>query len=164
MIECRNLTHDYGDFRAVDAVSFEVRKGAICALLGPNGAGKSTIMKMLAGLLTPGAGSVAVTTAPSGGAPIVRSVAGAPTVVTGNAAVGAVGLPTTAVPAVAGPKTASRAAAQGSDVWSVGLSSPGRRGPTGPGARCARPARGSCPGWRSGVRVPGTVPTSRLTR
>ena len=39
---------------------------------------------------------------------------------------------------------------------------PGRRGPTGPGAGRARPARGSCPGWRSGVRVPGTVPTSRF--
>jgi len=60
MIECRNLTHDYGDFRAVDGVSFEIRPGAICALLGPNGAGKSTIMKMLAGLLAPTAGSVAV--------------------------------------------------------------------------------------------------------
>jgi len=60
MIECRSLTHDYGQFRAVDRVSFHVDQGAVCALLGPNGAGKSTIMKMLAGLLPPTAGTVAI--------------------------------------------------------------------------------------------------------
>jgi ABC-2 type transport system ATP-binding protein len=60
MIECRNLTRDFGEFRAVDKVSFQVPEGRICALLGPNGAGKSTIMKMLAGLLEPTSGSVMV--------------------------------------------------------------------------------------------------------
>ncbi len=60
MIECENLTHDYGEFRAVDRVSFRVEQGTVCALMGPNGAGKSTIMKMLAGLLAPTAGRVAV--------------------------------------------------------------------------------------------------------
>ena len=60
MIEARSLTHDYGEFRAVDSVSFSIGRGVVCALLGPNGAGKSTIMKMLAGLLAPTAGSIAV--------------------------------------------------------------------------------------------------------
>jgi ABC-2 type transport system ATP-binding protein len=60
MIDCQNLIHDYGEFRAVDRVSFQVREGAVCALLGPNGAGKSTIMKMLAGLLAPTAGRVTI--------------------------------------------------------------------------------------------------------
>jgi ABC-2 type transport system ATP-binding protein len=60
MIECRGLTHDYGELRAVDQVSFDVPRGTICTLLGPNGAGKSTIMKMLAGLLPRSAGSAAV--------------------------------------------------------------------------------------------------------
>jgi len=60
LIECQNLTRDFGEFRAVDRVSFSVPRGTICAMLGPNGAGKSTIMKMLAGLLAPSAGTVSV--------------------------------------------------------------------------------------------------------
>lgn len=60
MIECRNLTRDFEEFRAVDGVSFQVAPGTICALLGPNGAGKSTIMKILAGLLAPSGGRVSV--------------------------------------------------------------------------------------------------------
>jgi ABC-2 type transport system ATP-binding protein len=60
LIECHNLTRDFGEFRAVDRVSFSVPSGTICAMLGPNGAGKSTIMKMLAGLLAPSAGTVSV--------------------------------------------------------------------------------------------------------
>jgi len=60
LIECKSLTRDFGEFRAVDRVSFQISRGSICALLGPNGAGKSTIMKMLVGLLEPTAGAVAV--------------------------------------------------------------------------------------------------------
>jgi ABC-2 type transport system ATP-binding protein len=60
MIECRNLTRDFDDLRAVDNVSFQVAPGTICALLGPNGAGKSTIMKMMAGLMAPSGGRIAV--------------------------------------------------------------------------------------------------------
>jgi ABC-2 type transport system ATP-binding protein len=60
LIECQNLVRDFGEFRAVDRVSFQIPPGRICALLGPNGAGKSTIMKMLAGLLTPTGGTVSV--------------------------------------------------------------------------------------------------------
>jgi ABC-2 type transport system ATP-binding protein len=57
----KDLTRDFGKFRAVDRVSFEVRKGEIFGFLGPNGAGKSTTIRMLNGLLLPtsGAGAVA---------------------------------------------------------------------------------------------------------
>ncbi len=60
MIECQNLVRDFGEFRAVAGVSFQIPQGRICALLGPNGAGKSTIVKMLTGLLPPTAGTVSV--------------------------------------------------------------------------------------------------------
>jgi ABC-2 type transport system ATP-binding protein len=60
MISCRNLTRRFGDFTAVDNLSFEVGKGAICAFLGPNGAGKSTTVKMLTGLLPASSGEIHV--------------------------------------------------------------------------------------------------------
>jgi len=60
MIEARGLTRRYGDFLAVDDVSFAIDKGEIVGLLGHNGAGKTTIMKMLTGYLEPSAGSVQV--------------------------------------------------------------------------------------------------------
>ena len=47
MVVVENIVKDYGDLRAVDGVSFEVRKGDILGFLGPNGAGKSTTMKMI---------------------------------------------------------------------------------------------------------------------
>jgi len=61
VIEAINLVRDFGAFRAVDHVSFEVRPGEIFGLLGANGAGKTTVIKMLTGILRPsdGAGSVA---------------------------------------------------------------------------------------------------------
>ncbi len=59
-IEARDLTRDFGKFRAVDRVSFTVRPGEIFGLLGPNGAGKSTTFRMLCGLLAPSAGSAHV--------------------------------------------------------------------------------------------------------
>lgn len=60
MITCRNLTRRFGEFTAVDGLSFHVEPGAICAFLGPNGAGKSTTVKMLTGLLAPTSGEVNV--------------------------------------------------------------------------------------------------------
>lgn len=48
------------EFKAVDGVTFEIRKGEIFGLLGPNGAGKTTTIKMITGLLSPTAGSVCV--------------------------------------------------------------------------------------------------------
>ena len=61
VIEAINLVRDFGAFRAVDHVSFDVRPGEIFGLLGANGAGKTTVIKMLTGILRPsdGAGSVA---------------------------------------------------------------------------------------------------------
>ncbi len=60
MIRCRNLTRRFGEFTAVDGLSFHVDAGAICAFLGPNGAGKSTTVKMLTGLMEPTSGDVEV--------------------------------------------------------------------------------------------------------
>tara|TARA_B100000963_G_C22591475_1_gene655733 strand:- start:204 stop:932 length:729 start_codon:yes stop_codon:yes gene_type:complete len=60
MVIVDNLVKDYGDLRAVDGVSFEVKKGDILGFLGPNGAGKSTTMKMIAGYLSPTAGTASV--------------------------------------------------------------------------------------------------------
>ncbi len=56
MIQAFSLTKDFGPIRAVDHVSFEVRKGDILGFLGPNGAGKSTTMKMVTGFLSPTSG------------------------------------------------------------------------------------------------------------
>lgn len=60
MIETRELTKRYGDFTAVDAISFKVEPGQVLGFLGPNGAGKSTTMKMVAGFLAPTSGSAKV--------------------------------------------------------------------------------------------------------
>jgi ABC-2 type transport system ATP-binding protein len=60
MIACKELTRRFGDFTAVDRLTFEVAPGTICAFLGPNGAGKSTTVKMLTGLIAPTSGSVTV--------------------------------------------------------------------------------------------------------
>ncbi|HUG42514.1 MAG TPA: ABC transporter ATP-binding protein [Longimicrobiales bacterium] len=59
-IEVRELTRRFGDFTAVDAVSFAVRTGEIFGFLGPNGAGKTTTIRMLTGLLPPTAGTARV--------------------------------------------------------------------------------------------------------
>ncbi len=60
-IEAKGLTRDFGHFRAVDHVGFQVRQGEIFGLLGANGAGKTTVIKMLTGILPPtdGEGHVA---------------------------------------------------------------------------------------------------------
>ena len=55
-IEARGLTRDFGRFRAVDRVDFQVRQGEIFGLLGANGAGKTTVIKMLTGILPPSGG------------------------------------------------------------------------------------------------------------
>ena len=60
MIEADRLTRRYGDFVAVDEVSFSIEPGEIVGLLGPNGAGKTTIMKMLTGFLEPSSGRALV--------------------------------------------------------------------------------------------------------
>jgi len=60
MIRVENLTKDYGAVRAVDKVTFNVRKGEVLGFLGPNGAGKSTTMKMLTCYIAPTAGIATV--------------------------------------------------------------------------------------------------------
>ncbi len=57
MIEVRELTKRYGDFIAVDRVSFSARPGTVTGFLGPNGAGKSTTMRMMCGLTPPTSGT-----------------------------------------------------------------------------------------------------------
>lgn len=59
-IQADNLVKTFGDFRAVDGVSFEVAKGETFGLLGPNGAGKSTTISMLSCLLHPTSGDALV--------------------------------------------------------------------------------------------------------
>ena len=59
-IELTNLTRNFGDFVAVDHVTFQVAKGSIFGFLGPNGSGKSTCIRMLCGLLSPTSGSATV--------------------------------------------------------------------------------------------------------
>lgn len=60
IIEVKQLTKKYGDFAAVDRVSFSIAKGEIFAFLGPNGAGKTTVIKMLTTLLRPTSGQALV--------------------------------------------------------------------------------------------------------
>jgi ABC-type multidrug transport system ATPase subunit len=60
VIEANELTKRFGDFTAVDRVSFRIGRGEIFGLLGPNGAGKSTTFKMMCGLLRPTSGSALV--------------------------------------------------------------------------------------------------------
>ena len=60
MIEVQNLTKRYGEFSAVDRITFSVAKGEIFGFLGPNGAGKTTTIKMLTTMLRPTEGSIRV--------------------------------------------------------------------------------------------------------
>ena len=60
VIEIKNLTKKFGEFIAVDSISFQVKKGEVFAFLGPNGAGKTTTIKMLTTLLQPTNGQVYV--------------------------------------------------------------------------------------------------------
>ncbi len=60
MIEAQDLTRRYGDFTAVDSISFAVNEGEIVGFLGPNGAGKTTVIRMVTGFLPPSAGHVRV--------------------------------------------------------------------------------------------------------
>jgi ABC-2 type transport system ATP-binding protein len=56
MIEAEGLSKFYGDFAAIQNITFKVHQGEVVAFLGPNGAGKSTTMKLLTGYLAPSAG------------------------------------------------------------------------------------------------------------
>jgi len=60
MIEAQTLSRRYGDFTAVDGISFSVKDGEILGMLGPNGAGKTTTIRMITGFLPPTGGTVTV--------------------------------------------------------------------------------------------------------
>ncbi|CAN5506443.1 hypothetical protein BH18VER1_BH18VER1_14150 [soil metagenome] len=60
MIECVGLTKRFGNFTAVDHVTFAVGKGSIFGFLGPNGSGKSTVIRMLCGILEPSEGAARI--------------------------------------------------------------------------------------------------------
>src|SRR6188472_981206 len=59
-IDVRQIVKQFGDFTAVNGVSFEVEEGEVFGLLGPNGAGKSTLIRMLTTLMTPTSGTALV--------------------------------------------------------------------------------------------------------
>jgi ABC-2 type transport system ATP-binding protein len=60
MIDVQHLTKRYGDFTAVDDISFQARPGEILGFLGPNGAGKTTTLRVLTGYMPPTSGTVIV--------------------------------------------------------------------------------------------------------
>ncbi len=60
ILEARNLTRTFGEFKAVDDASFTLNAGEIVGFLGPNGAGKTTTIKMLTGLLGPSSGTARI--------------------------------------------------------------------------------------------------------
>ena len=60
MIEVKNVTKKYGNFVAVDNISFNIKEGEIIGLLGPNGAGKSTTMNMITGFIEQTEGEIII--------------------------------------------------------------------------------------------------------
>lgn len=60
IVEVRDLTKRFGNFTAVDGISFTIYEGETLGLLGPNGAGKTTTIQMLLGLITPTSGSIRI--------------------------------------------------------------------------------------------------------
>lgn len=60
MLEVKNISKSFDEFKAVDGVSFKANKGEVLGFLGPNGAGKSTTMKMITGFLEPSSGDATV--------------------------------------------------------------------------------------------------------
>ena len=65
-VTVKDLERRFGDFVAVNRVSFDVRRGEIFGFLGPNGAGKSTTIRMLIALLAPSSGRATVARPPEG--------------------------------------------------------------------------------------------------
>ena len=59
-VRVEEVRKSFGDVRALDGISLEIRRGEIYGLLGPNGSGKTTLIRMLVGLVEPDAGTVAV--------------------------------------------------------------------------------------------------------
>ena len=60
MLTVKNLCKKFGSIKAVDEISFDLKKGEIAVLLGENGAGKSTLLRIISGYLEPDAGEVEI--------------------------------------------------------------------------------------------------------
>ena len=60
IIETQDITREFEDFKAVDGLSLQIKKGEVFGFLGPNGAGKTTSIKMMVGLLKPTSGQVLI--------------------------------------------------------------------------------------------------------
>lgn len=60
ILECKDLTKDYGNKKALAGIDLTLKKGRIVGLLGPNGSGKSTLIKLANGLLTPTSGEILI--------------------------------------------------------------------------------------------------------
>ena len=60
ILEVKNLVKKYGDFTAVNGISFDIQEGEIFSLLGPNGAGKTTTISMLSTLYAPTSGDAII--------------------------------------------------------------------------------------------------------
>ena len=58
ILSARDLRKYYGEFCALDGVSFQINEGEFVSIIGPNGAGKTTLINVLTGLLTPNTGKV----------------------------------------------------------------------------------------------------------
>jgi len=74
VLEAKGLVKDFGGFRALRGVSFEVEEGEVFGLVGPNGAGKTTTFRIIVGLLRPTAGEVRVFGMEPGGVRVKRLV------------------------------------------------------------------------------------------
>ena len=58
LVQIENVSKHFGDFTAVDNVSFNIEKGSVYGLLGPNGAGKTTTIRMIMNIIAPDSGAV----------------------------------------------------------------------------------------------------------
>ena len=66
MLEMKQVTKTFGGFKALDALSMQVPRGAVYGLVGPNGAGKSTLLRCLSGVSQPDSGTVLIDGQPVG--------------------------------------------------------------------------------------------------
>ncbi len=60
LLECKNLTKNYGHRTGLDSINLTLESGRIIGLLGPNGSGKTTLIKLINGLLAPSAGQILI--------------------------------------------------------------------------------------------------------